>query len=468
MSAQNPQRAAGLRLFLQSAAFDFLLALAASSALVFTISYGFESAPELRANVALELGLCACMLLPMYAGSWSKGSLAWAIPLTLLVAAGILVGFCIAMPPGTPLFADGAVNDAPENYVIFGLVVVAVPVVVFLLSRRAVGLFFLLLGAVMACGAVQFLYRDWASAQPGIPAFLLVMMAVCMMFVFQTYRSSLIHAKSAKRPAFLQVFGFAAGLSALCVGLGCLVFFGAINALGLSTPDVRPFTDYYERPVVEYTGVYTQQQVDNLDMLTSQLSDEWEDTIRQGEGGGEVNKPDQEISSDPLTGLAQALQAFDSSKWEEQFNIIGYQLLTPQGIAAVLLVVALLVVLVLFWRHRRVARLRKWRELSPEEEVMEVFDFLSSRFKRLKLRRPPNLTPLEHALATRKELAVFAKGTGGVDLFTVTLIYQRAFYGQAAVSREQLEMVERYYSAFFANARSYVGKVKWLWKFWRM
>ena len=50
-----------MRLFLRSSAFDFLLVLVLSCALVFTVSYGFESAPDLRGNLALEAGVCAML-----------------------------------------------------------------------------------------------------------------------------------------------------------------------------------------------------------------------------------------------------------------------------------------------------------------------------------------------------------------------------------------------------------------------
>ncbi len=463
---KSPKR---LSMFLQGAFFDLVLVLVASTALVFTVSYGFDSAANLRGNIALTAVLCLLVLLPMYAGSWSKKALAAGIVGTVVVCVGVVAGFAAAMPAQTALFVDGQVNDVSDNYVIYAMVLVATPVVVYLLSRRTAGLFFLLVLGVVACGAVQFLYRDWITAQPGIPAFIAVLASMCMMFVYQTYRSSVYGAKRAKKPVFAQVFGFSALICAACVGIACAVFFVGINALGLSTPDIKPFKDYYQRPVVEYTGVYTEQQVDNLDLKTSTLSDEWKDTSQQGQGGNNVNTPDDLISSDPLTGLAQSLEGFDASQWAEQFTTVGYNVLEPQYVLLVALVLVAFVLFVLYWRRRRARRLEKWRELPSNEEAVAIYDFIQQRFKRLGVKKTAALTPLEHAMASRKELACFARNTGGVDLMQFTLLWQRAYYGGRELSAEQLAAMECYYQAFFGNAKAYSGKLKWaLWRFWRI
>lgn len=469
MGEQTNNQPTRLSMFLQGAIFDLLLALVVSAAAVFTVSYAFDSAASLRGNIALIVGVCLLVLLPMYAGSWSKRALAPAVAATVIVCIGVVAVFGAVQPAGTELFVDGSVNDVPENYVIFAFVLAVVPIIVFLLSRRTTGLFFLLVLVVVACGAVQFLYRDWLATQPGVPAFIAAFFAVCMMFVYQTYRSSIVSAKRVKKPVFGRVFAFSALISAMCVGIACAVFFCVVNPLGLTTPDIKPFKDYYQKPVVEYTGVYTEQQVDNLDLKTSSLSDEWKDTSRQGEGGSEVNTPDDLISSDPLTGIAQQLEGFDASEWAEQFQTVGYNVLEPQHIIAILLVIAAIVAVIVLQRRRRKARLEKWRTLPSGEEAVAIYDFITKRLGRLGFKKNDNLTPLEHAMAQRKELAAFSRGTGGVDFMQFTLLWQRAYYGGLELSPEQLGAMERYYQAFFANAKSQTGKLKWaLWRFWRI
>lgn len=43
-----------------------------------------------------------------------------------------------------------------------------------------------------------------------------------------------------------------------------------------------------------------------------------------------------------------------------------------------------------------------------------------------------------------------------------------ACYDKGRVTEEDWQAVERFYRAFFGNARSFAGKVRWLRDFWRI
>ena len=120
-AAHNSGRATYTRrqLFLRSSIFDFVLVLILSTALVFTISYGFESAPSLRSNFLLEAAICAVLLLALFAGSWSKKAVVLAAGLYIVLAAIIVFVFAQLMPFGTSVFVDGQVNDVADNTVVF-------------------------------------------------------------------------------------------------------------------------------------------------------------------------------------------------------------------------------------------------------------------------------------------------------------------------------------------------------------
>ncbi|MDO4501726.1 MAG: hypothetical protein Q4D06_00945 [Coriobacteriia bacterium] len=456
-----------LRLFLESSLFDFVLVMVASVALTFTISYGFESAASLRGNWMLEAACTAPLLLAMFAGSWSKKALVPSAVVTVLLAVGIVVGFAMAMPAGTELFVDGMVNDVDQNYVVFALVVVVVPVAVYLLSRRRAGVVALLVLDVLACGTIQFLYRDWTAMGSGTAAFLISFFAVGMMMIYQTYRSSVYGAKRVKKTAFPAAFGFAALIAGVCVAVGALVFFGLINALGISTPNIKPFTDYYQRPVIEYSGAFSRQQVINPNKYTSTLTENEQQT-NQEVPGGKQSQDSTAPTMDPLEGVAQALTSFDADEWAEQFQAIGYETVVLTSVSVVALIALLIAAIILARRWWRERRLQKIADLPVGNRIVYLYDFLMGRFHRLKICKPEQLTPMEWAMASRRTLMPFTKGTGGVDLLTLTLIYQRVIYGTGDVTERDYKRVERYYRQFFGNAREYTGKVKWLWKFWRI
>ena len=453
--------------FLRAAVPDFLLTLLVSVGLVLTVSFGFESVPDVRSNVGVICGLVAPMLIIQFMGSRSRSAV---LPAGIAAAvwAAVLIGGAVALTPAdVPLFVDGTVNDAPESYLLFVACAIVVPVLVFLLSRRTVGMAFLLVGAVIACAWVQFLYRDWADNH-GLAVSLAVYFGIAMMFVFQTYRSSLLSAKRAKKTSFLTVIGFAVGVAAVCAGVGVALFYGVIAPNDMSTADVRPFQRYYSVPVVEYSGVYSTVEVEDPNQTSDDTNDDKKDTNQDAQGGPDQTDSE-EAQANPQSPVQQFLSQFDSDSWTQTFDAINYERLAWGAIIAALCIAALLAGIVLARRSMRERRLAKIADKPADYQVLWIYNFLCSRFKRLKVERPETLTPMEFALGSQRRLVQFAQDTGaGVDFVRVTDIYQRSCFGGQQPTDQELADVKTYYRAFFKNARRYVGNIRWIWKFWRV
>lgn len=459
-----------LRLFLRAAVPDFILALVASTALVFTVSYGFESAPDLRSNVWACMGLCAPMLAVLYAGSWSKRALVPSAAGAVVYAVVVVAVLAAGLPEGVAVVVDGQVNDVAENPVVFGLVALVVPVAVYLLSRRRAGAAALVAVAAFACGFVQFLYRDWTTAQPGTLAALVAIAACAMLFVYQGYRSAVYGAKRVSKTAFGGAAAFAGVIAVACVALACVAFYGIVEPMGLSTVEVKPLEELYQKPVVEFTSLYEMQEVDNPEALTSQTNDQTRDTQEDAEGGDEGQTPEdqQDWSGNPITALLRNTLSFDPDDWNQTFQAIGYQTIALAAllVVAVIALLAMLVVALQRWRRNR--RLEKLRGQPQAYGVWYLYTFLTQRLERLGFVKPDTFTPLEFALASRGAMAPFTRNTGGVDYLQLTLIYQRACYApETLTDADEADMV-RYYRAFFDNARRFVGNRRWLLKFWRI
>lgn len=457
-----------LELFLRSSAVDFILVLAVSVCLVIAVSFGFKSAPDLRGNPLVASALCAPMLVALFAGSWSKRAL---LPSALAAAACAVAELAILGFLGTePLFVDGALNDSEGCYMVYGFVAVMVPVLTYLLSRRRVGVVVLLLASALACAFVQFMYRDWVESEPGTAVFLVCMIAAGALMVFQSYREGLYNSVKAGRPRFALAGLFSCGLSAVCVLLGAALFMGIVAQLGLSTPDIKPFKDFFTRPVIEYTGIFSQLPTQDPDITTSQVTEEESDANQQGPGGIQSDAPDQ-LEDENVTvvdQLVQAVSSFDMSSWIESFTSVNYKQLLIENLPWIVLAIAAIVAVVLLWRRQRERRLAKIAAKPASWRVWYLYNWLMKRLRRLGVEKPPASTPLEFAMATRAQLMPFARGTDGIDFLVVTLAYQRACYGVQESADEDYLLVERYYRAFFKNARDYVGGWKWLWMFWRI
>ena len=472
---QTPQRASAtpgagrsrrLALFLRAAAFDYALVLVVSAALVFTVSYGFNSAPDLRGNVALIAVACGALLVPLYAGSWSKRALPVAAAAYAVAAVGVVAALSALSPEPVELFVDGQVNDVDANYTVFGIVVALVPPIVYLLSRRTWGVAALFFLGVLACGSIQFLYRDWIASQPGTVAALVAYAGMGALFMVQGYRDGVMKSHIVKRTSFFGAFAFGVLGSLLCMAVGAALFFGVIAGLGLSTVDAKPFEDYFSRPVVEYDGAFEQQQVYDPDTATSNLSDEIDETS-DDESGSDTSEETE--SGGGFTLVSAIVDTLNLDDWSEAFEAIRFEL--PVSLKVLLgLLPPFLVALVIWLRYRRrTARLRKIEQRPLPERVALLYNFFMRSFKRLRIEKPPAATPLEFALSSSGELAGFMRNASQADLLGVTLIYQRAVYGAGNVSEADYAYVRDYYAAFFKNAHARMGHPKWaFWGFWRI
>jgi hypothetical protein len=453
-------------LFLRSNLFDFALALIVSTALVYTAGYGFYSAPALRGNVLVDAFICLLALVPLYAGLWSKRTVAVGLIGYAAVAVCVCVVLGVMMPDGVPLFVDGSVNDTEDNWVVFGMVAVFVPLVVFLLSRRTWGAALLFVLGVLTCAVIQFLYREFMTDLNGLAAALVVYLGCAAIYIYTNYKRNLYAAERVESTSFGKAFLWSLGLSAACLAVGAAVFFGIVASLGITTPDIRPFEDYYQRPTVEYTGVYTEQQIENQDITTNQTNDEQQDSNQNAEGGNQSDSQTEENQSEQSS--SRSIMGFDINDWNEQFQAINYRILELTGIIIAIAVVALIIAAILLRRHRRVTRLKRIEGKPPSYRIAYLYNFFLNRFAALGIKRGKTLTPLEFAIASAGRLAPYKRNKSRIDFLEITLLYQRAAYGIGDLTDEDCKRVEDFYWGFFENAREQLGKFKWAFAFWRL
>ncbi len=456
-----------MHLFLRSSAFDFLLVLVLSCALVFTVSYGFESAPDLRGNLALEAGACAVLLAVLFAGSWSKKAVALAGCVYVVLAALVVFAIAGLSPDDAALFVDGQVNDTSSNYAVFGIVLVVVPALCYLLSRRTWGVAVLFVLAVLSCATIQFLYRDWTSAQPGTAASLVVYLACGACYINQRYRQSAFTAHYAKSGSFGRAAGFSVIAAGVCLLAGAGLFAAFIAPLGLSTPDIKPFQDTYQRPVIEYSGIYSEQQIDNPLNRSNRTNDEDKDTHDEADNGQSLDEDTGLSENERKTPTSATSSSFDLSSWSEQFQTVAYDLANWTTLFVAVLLACLAVAAVVVRRAMREQRLKRIAGKPASWQVAWIYRFLMGRFARLGVRRPDNLTPLEFSLAYAPRLEPFADVKTATDFFQATLIYTRAAYGGGATA-DDLARMHGFYRSFYRAVPHEVGRLRWLWKFWRI
>lgn len=465
---KSAPRASRARLFLGSAIPDFLLCAALAFGVGYAVLSGFDATLGLRNELGLQLVAVCAPLAVLFAGSWSKAARAASIVGTAVLAAMGMGAALSMMPEGVPVFADGALNDVEGNYPVFVAVELVVAVVVFALSRRPGSTLFLAVAAVFACAAVQYLYRDWLAAEGGLAAFLIVLCASIALAVYQRYRASAVASDRLARPAFASAALSGLAVAVLCAGLAGAAYVGIVEPLNLGTPVFKPFEYRIIHPIVEYTGTYDQYMVEDPNKFSSLLSDKEDETTQNTESGMSPEQDSETTANNPLTQFVQSLTVFSSDSWTESFDAVTIEQAQWGALLAALALIAAIALAIALRVRWRTVRLRRIERKPPAEQAVCLYGFFLSRFKRLKLGRPAQSTPLEYAYDFRRRMVPFTRGTGKVDFVRVTLVYQRAAFGSGDVTEEDLAAMKRYYRRFFGNAHRYVGTLKWLWKFWRI
>lgn len=461
---QGAGKGIGLAMFVKSAIPDFLLVLIVAVSLSSAASYGFESAPELCSNYPIIAALSTLMLLPMMAGSYSRRALLPGIALTL-VAAGVVIALGAQRTPAeVPLFADGWVNDVAGNYVIFALVVVIANVLVFLLSRRKAGLVALLLLTILCCSFMQFLFREWAAQANGLFVSIAALFGVGALFVFQGYRAGIMGSQRAKKTCFLGAAAFSAVIAFACVGIGCALYVGVVQPLGLSTLALKPFQETFAQPTIEYMGVNGYTLIDS-DKDTNNTDEQQLNTNQNKEQKDNKNGN----IGEAYASINKVLDNLDPDNWNAAFDPVMFKKVVFTALWVLLVFALLLFVLIMLRRRYRKRRLEKIATLSTAEQVDWLYRWFLACFKKLKVPRAESATPLEFALGSRRVLQSFDDAEHDIDFVRVTDIYQRACFGAEPLSNEEYQEIIAYYWAFFGNAYSYSGKLRWaFFRFWRI
>lgn len=463
--------------FLRASLPDFIIALVMSIALTYTVSYGFESAAGFRGNVAVLAAVSAPILVALFCGSWSKKAVVPSAVATVVLCVGVLGTFAALMPQDIALFSApesgmsaGLVNDVDGNYVVFAVIACIVPVVVYLLSRRTVGAVILLVGSMFTCGWIQFLYRDFATEQFGIVVSMVVLVSGLMLFMYQTYRQSVYSAKRAKRTSFAGVAAFSCLLSVFCALLGVGIFYGAINALDLSTIDVKPFTRYAAAPIYPYSDNYNKSSTegDNTSDDTNDEEDETSETQEEGTNQGFAISAEDMLAS-PIGQAVSAITGYNADDPDQSFDVIGYLIIAWSVVAMVLLIALIFALIVWLQRRRREWRLARIADKPLAYRIAYLYEFMLGRMERMKIHKPEQITPYEFALGFESTLAPFSRNTEGITFLDVTVAYMDSCWGGIDLSEESYEQVEKFYRAFFRNAREYTGWPRWLFfRFWRI
>ena len=434
------------REYLKSAVWDLLLCVLMCGALVTAVSDGFNVDDALRLNHVLVYGLSAVLSAILIAASYSKRTLVPGIVVFAVVCAGVLA-YAAATSTNQTVFADEYGNN-----LLFAALLVVVCLLVFLLSRRPAGAVVLAVAGVFAIVTTQFLYQH----EPYVE-FALFGVAATINCLFRGYVRNL-RASETVKTAFASTIAVSLIMCLIAGGVGVGVWYAVVEPLNPPARELILITEYRAQPEVTVTATTTLRQLLS-DLTSNQQPDSQADVDNpdldnNGPDAGSNNSDDQQQGS-----LADALAAAVS---------VTYEVIVTWWLVIVIVLAALIAGSVALKVALRKRRFKLLCALPARKQAKAFYLFFIRRFAKLGFAKIPEDTPREYLHHADNQLRMFDAAGEGPAFAQVADVFERAAFGGAEPSGDDLELCHTYYDAFYGRSRSYVRFPRYAIKFWQL
>ena len=426
--------------YLRSQIWEILTCTAAGAGLALNLCAGFYLPEHLTAAWPLTIFIALAVTVLLTLAAYIKRT-------TLIgLGVGVLLVLCAVLwaREAEVLSAQG-LSTHPLLYV---LLAVLAPVLVFLAGRTQTGLIVcFLVGSVLIAA---FWFLQYPVSLGGYLAFVA---GTLLLYLQRVYSRSLMGSSSG-RVRVGAYFSQSVLLVALAVALSAGFYAGVVRPLDPPTDELKLITRLLSLEVLEKLGVSSQTVITTPEQL-SQLTQEEERTTQ--------DEPEQPEQSEP-----QPTQTPDMP--DEELSNPGSQSQDAQGISyrtpSLIPLVVLLVILLLagppclkVWRKKR--WYQKTMARPPQQAAAALYLRMLRGLSRAGVKREASLTLTEFVSSHQKDLEDFS--VGGVDFPRLTALYEPLVYGNIQLEPSQLEEFAAVYRQFFKNLRKKMG----IWKYLR-
>ena len=442
--------------YLKHSLWDFVLCACASSALCYVCLIAFVATHSLQDSPLLIIGCCTALSAVLFAIAYNTRTALVGSALLAIVLVAIAVMCWTASP------AESIVDDVAGNNVYLVILVTICSVLTFVLSRRKVGALVLLVGGLVVCALMEYLYWDGqlvASAVFGVSA--------AVLYAYRNYQSGLAGSDS-ERLLFDSVTGVSAAMAAISVLLAVGVFAVLVAPLDPPSVVVKLLTRHVQLDEVEVRGTGDEVSIRN-DLLFSILADGTVQSRSEGEGTDddrEETDEDPQSEEEQQQDVAGATFGLDNTG-DDAAEAVSMQLPEYWPVLALLLVVLIVALVIAARKMIRQRWRRRTLELPADMQVKRYFLYFVNSLGKMKVPQPSNQTLREYLDSLRGQLSEF-EGSSEPEFLELADTYSRCVYGKAPMSPEETARFDRYYEGFHHHARRFVGPIKYLALFFKI
>ena len=433
--------------FVKVRIWDYLLCLCCQVGLIFHIFAGFLLEDSVYGNVPLVILMLAALNLVYFAFSYNR------ILSVVGIAAGIaVVTVFIFWTSVSRIFED----EAAHSLGITLFLIVLVSLAVFLLARGRGGIIVLfIVGTIIDAGAHFLQYETvlWS--------FLLFEVAVFLLFLYRSYVVTVMNVQTGKVkiPVFITQ-SLLVCLLAFAIGLGA--YYGIVRPMNPPTRELKLITVLEDMDILRVFGVTSEREMLDPDKLTASELARVKYTSEQQEQQPEEQEPEEEKNGeDPASpnDSQNDTTGESSSAFQKVYNIFKEY---TAVIVIVLIAIALTLLFLIRWLRKK-----HWRDqvdrLSPENQVINYYQYFLDRLSKLGYKKPVQHTLYEYAGNLSHEMEAFE--SEGITFGQLTKVYIETWYGNYPVSEEKAGWFKSFYNSFAKNARKELGFFRYCLKF---
>ncbi len=414
-------------------AWDYLLTVIIAVGMHLNVFSAFMIRESYMHNYVLVAAVTALVTAILFLAGYNKRN-------ALAGAAGFgiaLVGWIIYLRANDLIDLSG---EADETIPAFWTIVLFGTVVIYLLTRSRKVLYAAAPVGLLFCAAFKFL--EYPVSVPGL---ILLITGLLLEILYLVYQDSLLNASYGN----YNIGHFVMQSIAIALVVGLLssgVFFGIVKPLDPPTRDLKLITKLMSFDVLELLGVASTQEIKQPD---PEDQEDQQDEEEEEEEKKEDQEEDQNRESEE--DIAASTISYDEQK-------------TPPYWIAVLILLVLAAPFAVKY-SLRARRRRRLNGLDASNQAAFVYDFFLKRFQKLGFGKADSATIQEFTELQEGFLQNFT-AKDGTTFEDISEIYNYHLYSKVPVSPEEAKRFLAVYDSFYQNARAFVGRWKYLLKFW--
>ncbi|MGI6721340.1 MAG: DUF4129 domain-containing protein [Anaerovoracaceae bacterium] len=347
-------------------------------------------------------------------------------------------------------------RDRESNPYLHIVLQVLVALAVFLPSRTRIGNAIMFVAGLIAVCLVQFLYET-----NHVVCMLLFILSGGVMQMYRNYIYNIMHSRTIRvaQGSSIRVSTLVC-LLAIIIGGG--LFYGIVKPMDPPKKDLKIITKYMSLEVLKKVGVATTQTIRDPNLTTSNTSDHTKTSKQKGKKKEDNNKnygrdkarQNKKKNQQPKHLSKHGPKAFKSVHYSKTIQLIF--------LLAILIAAAIIAaILIKLWLRRR--WFRRLQTHSRREQIQILYMFYLRKFRQLGVKKSPEETPYEFARRAEPQLWIFKEGSLGVS--ELADLFVRSQYGGVEPTAAEESAYLDFHRYFYRNCREYLGKFKYIYKF---